>query len=76
MAIFEDTEYPAIPIMDAIPYKGEGEFFDVDATEEEIEGMNDNNGVIFFMKVMERCLPKFDDRFGKKFHCLNGKLSV
>ena len=64
--IFEDTNYPQIMVMEPMVYEGEGEHFDVNATEEEIEGMKDSNCVIYFMKAMEWCLPKFDDGFGNQ----------
>ena len=58
--MFEDTEYPPIPIL-PIPFEGDQEEFDVDITAAELEELKDEQGVIRFEKVMEWCMPRFDD---------------
>jgi len=56
--IFKDTNFPAIPDMTPIKYIGERERerereeFDVNALEEEIDDIKDNNELIQFMNVM------------------------
>ena len=58
--VFEDTNYPPIPIL-PIPFEGDQEEFDVDITPEELDQLKDDQGVIWFEKVMEWCMPRFDD---------------
>ena len=58
--VFEDTNYPPIPIL-PIPFEGDQEEFDVDITPAELEELKDDQGVIRFEKVMEWCMPRFDD---------------
>ena len=43
--VFEDTEYPPIPIL-PIPFEGDQEEFDVDITAAELEELKDEQGVI------------------------------
>ena len=63
--MFEDTEHPPIPILSP-PFKGDWEEFDVNIMDTELEGLKDSNGVLWFKKVMEWCLPQFDDDNGGK----------
>ena len=46
--------------IESIPFTGESEKFSVKITDEEVAGLNDYNGDIRFMKVVEFCLPRFD----------------
>ena len=58
--VFEDTNYPPIPIL-PIPFEGDQEEFDVDITPEELDQLKDDQGVIRFENVMEWCMPPYDD---------------
>ena len=58
--VFAETEHPSIPIL-PIPFEGDQEEFDVNITPEELEELKDDQGDIRFEKVMEWCMPQFDD---------------
>ena len=61
--VFEDTENPPAPI-EPLPYEGDQEEFDVNITDAELEQLKDSNGVLRFEKVVEWCLPQFDNGEG------------
>ena len=47
--------------MDPIPFTDTNENFTVNITSEEVESLKDEAGDIRFHKVMEFCLPRFND---------------
>ena len=50
--------------VDPIEFTGENEEFDVNITDEEIKSLKDDSGTIRFEKVLEWCLPRFDNGNG------------
>ena len=48
--------------VEPIPFTDDNEDFTVNMTPEEVESLKDEAGDIRFSKVMEFCLPRFDDR--------------
>ena len=58
--VFAETNHPPIPIL-PISFEGDQEEFDVNITPEQLEELKDDQDVICFEKVMEWCMPRFDD---------------